>query len=128
MPSSIWRPDSSNRLRHLALWAGLIGPPVLWLTLLEANYVLAYAACGEREKWFLYAVIAASIGLGAAAGLAAWRMGPPEDSEERSDPWTLKTREVRARWMSISALACTAWFLIVMLAMAVPVVVLRTCD
>jgi hypothetical protein len=128
MPSSIWRPDSGNRSRHLGLWAGLLGPPLLWLTLLETNYVLAYEACGDREKWFLYLAVAVSILIGAAAGIAAWKSGPPADDQDRSDPWTLRTREIRARWMSAAAVACTAWFLVVMLAMAVPAIVLRTCD
>jgi hypothetical protein len=110
------------------LWAGLLGPPVLWLALLQTNYVLAYAACGARETWFLYAAIAATLVLGALAGLAAWRMGPPEHGEARSAPWDPNTREIRARWMSASALAITAWFLIVMVAMAVPVLILQTCD
>lgn len=128
MPSSIWRPDSGNRRRHLALWAGLIGPPVLWLTLLETDYLLAYAACSSQQTWFLYVAIAASCALAATAGFAGWRMGPPEDRDERSAPWTVRTREIRARWMSVSAVALTLWFLIVMLAMAIPVVVLRACD
>lgn len=128
MPSSIWRPDSGNRLRHLALWAGLLGPPVLWLMLLETNYVLAYEACADREKWFLHLAIAVSIALGAAAGIAAWKSGPPQDDEEHSDPWTVRTREIRARWMSAAALALTAWFLLVMLAMAIPPLVLLSCD
>ena len=117
MPSSIWRPDTSNRWRHIALWTGLLAPALLWLTLLETNYAFSYNACDERTKWFLFAVIGVTMLLGAGGGWAAWKMGPPEDSEERSDPWTIRTREVRARWMSIAAVALTAWFLIVMLAM-----------
>lgn len=128
MPSSIWRPDSSNRWRHLALWTGLLGPALLWLTLLETNYAFAYNACDEGTKGFLFALIGVTMALGAAAGVAAWKTGPPEDSEERSEPWTLKTREVRARWMSIAAVAFTAWFLIVMVAMMVPPLVLGACD
>lgn len=128
MPSSIWRPDSGSRLRHVALWAGLLGPPVLWLTLLETNYVLAYEACGDREKWFLHVAIGVSIALGAIAGLAAWKSGPPHDDDERSEPWSIRTREIRARWMSAAAVALTAWFVLVMAAMLVPPLVLFSCD
>lgn len=106
----------------------MIGPPVLWLMLLETNFVLAYAACGSRQTWFLYLAIAASCALAAGAGVAAFRMGPPEDRDEHAPPWTVRTREIRARWMSVSAVAFTVWFLLVMLAMAIPVIVLRTCD
>lgn len=128
MPSSIWRPDTGNRRRHLALWTGLLAPALLWLTLLETNYALTYNACDEQTNWFLGALVGLTIALGAIAGMAAWKTGPPDDSHERSDPWTVRTREVRARWMSISAIAMTAWFLIVMIAMMAPIIVLRPCD
>lgn len=128
MPSSIWRPDSGSRLRHLALWAGLLAGPLLWLTLLETNYVLAYSACSGRQKWFLFATIAATLALAGAVAYAAWKSGPPQDLDASSPPWSPLTREVRARWMSIAGVAFTLWFLIVMLAMSVPPAVLGPCD
>lgn len=128
MSSSIWRPDSGSRGRGLALWAGLLAPPLIWLALLETNYVLTYAACDGRQKWFLFATIAASLALAGAAGYATWRTGPPRDTDERSEPWTLKTREIRGRWMSMAGVAFTLWFLIVITAMTVPPLVLAPCD
>jgi hypothetical protein len=106
----------------------LLAPALLWLVLLEADYALAYNACDEQSNWFLGALAAGSLLLGAAAGFSAWRAAPPEDSDEHSAPWTIRTREIRARWMSISAIAISAWFALVMLAMMVPIVVLRPCD
>jgi hypothetical protein len=128
MPSSIWRPDTGERRRHLALWTGLLAPPLVWLMLLETNYVLAYEACGDHEKWFLHVAVVVSLGIGMAAGVAAWRWGPPRDEQERSDPWTIRTREIRATWMSAAAVGLTVWFLLVIAAMAIPAAVLHSCD
>ena len=49
-------------------------------------------------------------------------------SEPLTHPIGPETSEVRSRWMTHFALASSVWFIIVILAMEVPVVVLRTCQ
>jgi uncharacterized membrane protein YebE (DUF533 family) len=111
-----------------ALWAGLLTGPLAWLALLETNYVLAYAACETQQKWFLHAATLAAVGLVAAAGWWAWRSGPPEDDQRHAPPVTRATSESRARWMSLAGIALSAWFILVMLAMEIPILIHHACD
>lgn len=128
MASSTSRPAWHEPARIAALWAGLLAGPVVWLALLEFNYVLSYVSCEARQKWFLHVAVAVAVLLVAAAGYAAWRSGPPEDLEQRTPPVTRATAEVRARWMAAGALGVSAAFIVFILAMEIPILVLKTCQ
>jgi hypothetical protein len=133
MPSSTSRPgsrDAHRRLRVVALVTGVLAPPLLMLTLLQANYVLSYVACETRQTWFLHAATAAAVALAAASGWWAWRAGhgPLDLPEPLTPPVSAETCDSRTRWMAHASVALSVWFAIVMIAMAVPVVVLRTCQ
>jgi hypothetical protein len=128
MASSTSRPAWPEPRRTAALWAGLLVGPVAWLALLEAQYVMSYVSCETREKWFLHAATAVAVLIVALSGWAAWRSGPAQDAQARSEPDTAITREVRARWMSLVGVATSIWFILVILAMEVPIVVLETCQ
>jgi hypothetical protein len=128
MPSYISRHEWHEPRRLAALWAGLLTGPVVWFALLETNYVLSYVACERRQTWMLHAAIAVAVLLVALSGWLAWGAGPAEDDQRRSPPVTRDTSESRARWMSISGVVVSAWFILVILAMEIPIVVLRTCD
>jgi hypothetical protein len=117
-----------DRRRELALWTGILAGPIVFLFLLEANYVLAYVACETRQKWFLHLTTAVALGVVAGAGWVAWRNGPPDDSQRRSYARTPETTETRARWMAIAAIASCGFFLIVILATEIPVLVHNVCD
>jgi hypothetical protein len=111
-----------------ALLAGVLTGPVVWLTLLEVNYVLSYVACEQGHTWFLHAATLAAAAVVACAGWLAWRSGPAADDERRAAPVTRATSESRARWMSLAGVALSAWFVLVILAMEIPLSVLRACD
>jgi hypothetical protein len=128
MPSSTSRHAWFDARRAAALWGGLLTGPVVWFSLLQTNYVLSYVACETRQTWFLHAATAVAAVLVAASGWFAWRAGPAEDDQRRSPPVTRATWESRSRWMSIAGVATSAWFIVVILAMEIPVVVLHTCD
>lgn len=114
----------------LALWTGLLAGPVVMLVLLQVNYVLSYVACETRQTWFLHLATGIAIALVAAAGTWAWRSGhgPADLPEPFTPPVSAGTCDTRARWMAHAAVACSAWFIIVILAMVIPVVVLETCQ
>lgn len=114
----------------MALWFGLLTGPLVWLTLLQTNYILAYVACETGRTWFMHAVVAGAVLLVTAAGLAAWRTSdePLVSSESRSDPLTVETQRQRARWMRVAGVVFSAWFILVILAMEVPILVLRECQ
>ena len=130
MSASTSRPVSHERWRLLAVWAGLLTGPIVWLTLLETNYVLAYVACEMQQTWFIHLAIAVAVLIVAAAGYAAWgaSFGSPAADETLTHPLSDDTRRQRTRWMSLGGIAFSAWFILVILAMEVPVLVLRECQ
>jgi hypothetical protein len=130
MPSFISRPVSHERWRLAALWAGLLTGPIVWLALLELNYVLAYVACETRSTWFMHSAIGAAVLLVAGAGYAAWAAsyGHILADETRTLPLSDETRVQRSRWMSLAGVAFSLWFILVILAMEVPLVMLRECQ
>jgi hypothetical protein len=130
MPSSTSRPVSHERWRLAALWAGLLTGPIVWLGLLEVNYVLAYVACEARAKWFMHLAIGIALLLVAGAGWAARvaSIGNALADETRTPPLSDDTRLQRARWMSLAGVALSLWFMLVILAMEVPLLMLRECQ
>ena len=128
MASSTSRPAWHKPRRIAALWAGIVTGPIVWFTLLEVNYVLSYVSCESRQKWFLHLAVAASVVLVAGAGYFGWRSGPPEDTQGRAAPVTRSTSEIRARWMALAGMGLSLWFIIVIVAMEIPLVVLKVCQ
>ena len=122
--------EAHERSRVFALWTGVLAGPAVWLTLLEANYVLSHVACEMRQTWFLHVNTIVAVGLVAAAGLWAWRAAhrPRDWSEPLTAPVSPETCDLRARWMSRVAAVSSAWFILVIIAMEVPAIVLRPCQ
>ena len=110
------------------LWTGILAGPIAWFTMLEANYLLTYVACESGHKWFMHAVVLAAIGLVATAGYFSWVYGPPGDPEIDTPPVTRDTSEQRARWMALYGVASSIWFIIVILANEIPILVLHACE
>ena len=128
--SSLGSRSHGERRRLLALWVGSLAGPVVMLGLLQTNYVLSYVACEARQTWFLHAATGVAALLVATAGAWAWQAGrgPMEGTDAEAPPLSAATSEARARWMAWFAVAISAWFIVVILSMSVPVVVLRTCQ
>jgi hypothetical protein len=128
--SSLASRDDHDRWRVLALWTGALTGPIVMLMLLETNYVLSYVACETQQTWFLHAATAVAVLLVGAAGAWGWQagQGSMDPADAASDPISPATCEGRTRWMAWAALATSVWFIIVILAMSVPVVVLKTCQ
>jgi hypothetical protein len=118
----------SDRARNAFLWAGLLTGPLVWLALLETQYVLSYVSCQTRQHWPLHLATAIAVLVVAASGWLASRSGPAEDEEPRSAPSSDGTRESRARWMSLAGLATSVSFILLILTMEIPILVLETCQ
>jgi hypothetical protein len=129
MPSSTSRPVSHERWRLAALWLGILAGPTVWLALLEANFVLAFDAC-RSGTWALHLTVAVATAAVAACGWLAWAVaqGRVLADESNGPPLSIATRDQRARWMSLTGVALSIWFVVVILAMEVPMLVLGVCQ
>jgi hypothetical protein len=130
MPSSTSRPVSHERWRLAAQWAGLLAGPLVWLTLLEVNYLFAYVACELQRTWFMHAASLAALVLVALSGAAAWRASHGEfaAADGPTHPLSDETRIQRSRWMSAAGVVFSVWFILVIVAMEVPILVLKECQ
>jgi hypothetical protein len=129
MPSSTSPRGSLDWGPRLALlWIGALAGPVVWSAVLETNYVLSYVACEQRHEWMLHLSALTGLGLIGLAALGLWRARPPgfDDSEPSTAPE--KTAVMRARFMVVGGLALCAWFALVILALEIPVLVLKPCT
>ena len=131
MSSSISRRVSDERWRLGAIWASLLTGPICWLVLLEVSYLLAGVACETRSTWFMHLAVVAALVIVGSAGYAGWAAAvrdrhPAGDTD--SPPLSQETRLERSRWMSLAGVALSGWFMLVILAMEVPILVLRECQ
>lgn len=133
MASSTWRRGSRNphdRRRLATLWAGLLAGPLVFLVVLQANYVLSYVSCETRQTWFLHGLTLAGVLAVAVAGWRCWRIGAGGARMQPSsgEPVGQRTSETRAIWMGYAGAALSAWFVVAIASMDIPVLVLRTCQ
>lgn len=127
MPSSTLRRALHEPRRVAALAAGVLAGPLVWLTLLEVNYVMTYVACEQRHDWMLHVASAVALALVGLAGLGAWRArtsGPTEAPTANQD----ETSELRARFLAYGGALMCAWFIIVIIATEIPVIVYQPCQ
>lgn len=111
--------------RNLALWAGILVGPIVWLISFEANYALAPWACIKQGKLSLYVISIIALLISAGSGLLAWR------------EWKELAREflaegggalARSRVMALAGMLMSAMFCLVIVAQAVPELVLAACE
>ncbi len=115
----------------MSLWTGLLAGPVVWLMLLEFNYGGAYVACETRSTWFLHTATIVAAGLVAVAGFIARRArheSPLNVPDDPAPPLNDITRVQRSQWMSVAGLGTSAFFILVILAMEIPLLVLQECQ
>jgi hypothetical protein len=122
------RPDTPKQI--LSLWIGILAGPLLFLMLLQVNYVFSYMACETQRTWFLHLATIVAPVLTAGAGTIAWRARRPleSDAAELSAPGVIHAPSTRAYWMAAAAALSCVWFIIAMLAMIVPAAILRPCQ
>jgi hypothetical protein len=111
--------------RNTALWFGVLAPPLAWALLLELNYALVSIACDGVSRALLLGTCLATLLLSVAGGFVAWSMyvGLRAAPDEREAPVA-----GRERFMALGGLLSSLTFSLVIVATAVPVFFLRTCD
>ena len=111
--------------RDLALWISVLAGPLLWLMSFEALFALAPWACTFQDKLALYMVTLAAFILSAASAVLGWRQ------------WTALGREwagegdgpvPRGRIMAIGGIVLSSGSCLIIIAQAIPELILRSCD
>jgi len=97
-------------------WIALIGP-MAWLLAFEAGYVLGMGC--DRFLAITHAVFVVSAAASALAAWVAWRIGR---HASESDSQTQHTR-----WLEGAAVALNVWFALTIVAMELPLFVVRPC-
>jgi len=111
--------------RDFAMWTGILAGPIVWLISFEAKFALAPWACVFQAKLASYIVSIFALALAAGSGMLAWRQ------------WNELGREVpgdgegalpRSRIMAIGGVLLSALFFLMILAQAIPELVLGACE
>ena len=119
------------------LWSAVLGPAIVWLMLLQTNYVLAYPTCAARSHTWLY--VASAVGLAlllllAAAAQSVWRSDQPRlergpaDAYEQRDALGADPSLASRHFLSLVAVFMSALFLLLVIGTAIPIFVLHPCD
>lgn len=111
--------------RNLILWISILTGPIIWLISFQANFALVPWACIFQGKLALYLVTVFALLVCAASAITAWR------------EWRAVGRELdfegsgalpRTRMMALSGIVLSVSFSLVILAQAIPEVILRECQ
>jgi hypothetical protein len=117
MDSSTSRLVLSNRGRLVLLGVLIVGTPLVWLTLLETAYVLAYQACADRSNTSVHVAEAVALGVTVSLTVIAWTNYRPS-----------QTRPQPIGFLGGAALLLTLLMLIVVLASGIGPLLLHPCD
>lgn len=108
-------------LRDLALWLGILGPPVLWLTQFEIVYALVLPACVAHHRIVLAVM---SLAFGAAivsCGLLGWNGRAPVAGS------LARIKFVR-HFMAVLSLMSMSLFLLVVIAQVLAIAMHSPCP
>jgi hypothetical protein len=97
-------------LKQSLLGTGLALPPLAWFASMEANFALAPLACSQHQKGILLLVSGLAFGLVVASGLLAWTQ-----------------RDFRRR-LAVAGIVLSALFTLVIVAQAIPNLILGGCE
>ena len=108
-------------LRDLALWLGILGPPVLWLTQFEIVYALVLPVCVAHHRIVL-AVISVAFGAAIiACGVIGWNGRAPVPG---SPP---RIKFVR-QFMAVLSLMSMSLFLLVVISQMLAIAMHSPCP
>jgi hypothetical protein len=120
--------DIESQLRWLTplpLWAGILAGPLAWAFDLTASYALVKWVCVSRNDALLHAISLISLAIvcgGAALSWVALRQTVNDVPLDGGQP------RQRARFMALVGLTSSAFFVLVIVAEAIPNWVLDACQ
>ena len=111
--------------RDVTLWTSVLAAPVIWFCTFEANFAWAPWTCIFQVKMALYLVSLAGLLLCAGSASIAWSQWKQLGVEWPGDA---AGSIPRGRFMALGAVAINAFCFLVILAQAIPEVVLGACE
>ena len=111
--------------RDFALWTGILAGPTVWLISFEANFALVPWACLFQAKLALYLVSLVAFGISAGSGLLAWREWKALGREIPGDGGDAVSR---GRIMAVGGVLLSTMFCLVIVAQAIPELILEACQ
>jgi nitrogen fixation-related uncharacterized protein len=113
---------------QLSLWFGILGGAAAWGAHLAISYALVPLACAVGLEILLYMTIPATLMIAAAAILFSWRGWKraqfPKDDIDNGHRIVID----RVRFMALSGLVMSGFFLVVIIAQSVPIIMQSPCD
>jgi len=102
---------------------GLLAGPLAWLAQLQATYALVPWACSRGHRFALLLVSLGAVAVAVAGGLGSWKSwrGPA--------PLTGEPQGIEgARLLALLGVSLSVSFVLVLIASAIPTLILRPCD
>lgn len=111
--------------RDALLWTSILVPPGVWFLTLLANFAIAPVTCDGSGKIAVNSVSLAGLLISGCCGLLAWSVWR---GLERDTPQTAGAPVQRVRTMAVAGLVLSASFFLVILAQAIPDLMLKGCE
>jgi hypothetical protein len=111
--------------RNLILWIVVLGAPLAWLCSFEAIFALAPWACTFQSKLALYGVSGAALIACAGCGALAWTQWK---SLGEGGPSSEAGVLPRSNFMAIGGLILSAGCFMIVVAQAIPEIMLGACE
>jgi hypothetical protein len=106
-------------------WAGIFAGPIAWAFDLQLSYSLVQWTCGGGPVVVLYVIPLGALSMIAAGAYGSWvalQRGSAREREDGSQP------DERGRFMAVLGLLMCAFFGLVVIAGAIPRVILDACH
>jgi hypothetical protein len=118
-------PVAGSTRELIALWFGILGPPIIWATRIAVSYVLVPYACWWDWIAVLHLVTLAALAATAFAGWVAWGRWRAVGKGFEVD---LGGTDTRSRFMAIAGMLSTGVFLLVIAAEGLANVIIHPCQ
>ena len=108
----------------LQLWAGVLLGPIAWILDEGLSYSLEQHACSTGHFYVLHVFTVVTLIIASSGVAIAWRQLTVIGGSSKEDGRTLD----RSRWMARLGIALGIGFAVVIIALAVPKVLLNPCS
>jgi hypothetical protein len=125
MEEARWHSEARSVGEYALQLIGFLGAPTVWALEFIISYAITQHACATGKYWELYLLSLVSCLLATGATFIAFRNLGLTSEKQSSDGGTPLDR---TRFMAITGLMISAFFVVVIVAEAVPRFILSPCE